>query len=148
VNIAIGYGFNPSEAKFNANLASEKFDVDSKNLTYIVPRQNSAIGPLNFLVGDDLEVDRIEEDYISALSKEIGISQTMLYKLYSMIERQKRNSCTSQDLADKLAVSQRNANRLLRKLEDYGYAKVVGKRLTGQSGRPSDIYDISLSKGK
>ncbi|MBS7526167.1 hypothetical protein KHM83_05725 [Fusibacter paucivorans] len=146
VNIAVGYGFNPSEAKFNANLAAEKFDADSKNLTYIVPRQNAAIGPLNFLVGDDLNVDRIEEDYISSLSKEIGISQTMLYKLYSMIERQKRNSCTSQDLADKLSISQRNANRLLRKLEDFGYAKVVGKRLTGQSGRPSDIYDISLSK--
>lgn len=148
VNIGIGYGFNPSEAKFNAQMASEKFSLEDTNVTYIVPKVNALIGPLNFLSGDDVQINRIEDHYIRSLSKQIGLSQVQLYKLYQIMEREKRTAYTSSELCDKLEVSRRNANRIVRKLEDSGYAHNVGKRLTGESGRPSDVYEINLIRPK
>jgi predicted ArsR family transcriptional regulator len=41
-------------------------------------------------------------------------------------------------------ISQRNTSRLLKKLEDAGIAVVVGKKMTGNLGRPSDIYEIKI----
>jgi len=143
VNIGIGYGFNPSEAKFNANLAIEKSDINNKNITYIVCNSDSVIGPLDFLVTDK-EENEIEDKAFLELSRKSGISQSIIYKIYILIEKYKKNAFTSLELSRKLNISQRSASRLLRKLEDYNMARIVGKKMTGSSGRPSDIYEINL----
>ncbi|AOT72069.1 helix-turn-helix domain-containing protein [Geosporobacter ferrireducens] len=146
VNIGIGYGFNPSEAKFNANLAIEKADINDKNITYIVPSTNSVVGPLDFLVIDKKENEMdIEDKVFLELSRESGVSQSVIYKIYVLIEKYKKNTFTSLELSQKLNVSQRSASRMLRKLEDSRIARIVGKKVTGNLGRPSDIYEIKFT---
>ncbi|WP_432403288.1 hypothetical protein [Wukongibacter sp. M2B1] len=145
INIGIGYGFNPSEAKFNANLAIEKADINSKNITYIVCNSDSVIGPLDFLVTNKKETENEVEDRVFLeLSRKSSISQSMIYKIYILIEKYKKNTFTSLELSKKLNISQRSTSRLLRKLEDHNMARIVGKKMTGNSGRPSDIYEIKL----
>lgn len=143
VNIGIGYGFNPSEAKFNANLAIEKSDRNTKNIAYIVCNSDSVIGPLDFLVVNKNETE-IEDKVFWELSRKSSISQSVIYKIYTLIEKYKKKTFTSSELSKKLSISQRSANRLLKKLEDCNMAEIVGKKMTGNSGRPSDIYEINL----
>ncbi len=146
VNIGIGYGFDPSEAKHNASIAIDRLDDSYSNLVYIVPYENSVIGPLEFIQNDFSSEKRVEEKLILEISKKTGISQTMLYDLYILMEKQKKNSFTSPELSKNLGISQRSSNRLLLKLEESKYAVHAGKQLTGKSGRPSDIYEITLTK--
>lgn len=146
VNIGIGYGFDPSEAKHNASTAIERLDVSQKNMTYVVPKEGSVIGPLSFLQEENTPNPRYEESHFVFLSKETGISQTQLYELYVLMEKQKKSSYTANDLSKNLSLTQRTTNRLLLKLQEFGYAVHVGKLLTGKSGRPSDVYEISLIK--
>lgn len=144
INIGIGYGFDPSEAKHNANIAVDRIDPTQKNVIYIVPKEGSLIGPLHFLHEEPHNNTRIEESHISALSNETGISQTLLYNLYALMEKQHQKTFTALSLSKNLALSQRSTNRLLLKLQEHHYATFVGKHLTGKSGRPSDVYEISL----
>lgn len=146
VNIGIGYGFNPSEAKANANIAIDRLDDLNPNITYIVPYENSVIGPLYFLNEEYSSEKRVEEKLFLEISEKTGISQTLLYDLYILMEKQKKNSFTSPELSKNLNISQRSSNRLLLKLEEFNLASHAGKQLTGKSGRPSDIYEIVLNK--
>ncbi len=148
VNIGIGYGFDPSEAKFHANLAIDRLDAESTNLTYIVSNQEDVVGPLNFLISKNEDTPRIEETYVHELAGLTGLSQTAIYNLYTLIEKQKKNCFTCTELSKKLTISQRSSNRMLRRLEAHGLANYVGKKLTGTSGRPSDVYEILLKNHK
>ncbi|MBF4693547.1 hypothetical protein [Fusibacter ferrireducens] len=144
VNIGIGYGFDPSEAKYNANIAIEKLEDSVPNRVYIVPYGNSVIGPLEFLQAEFSHEKSIEEKLILEISSKTSISQTLLYDLHTLMEKQKKNSFTSPEISKALGISQRSSNRLLLKLMASNYAVYAGKQVTGNSGRPSDIYEITL----
>jgi hypothetical protein len=93
VNIGIGYGFNPGEAKFNANLAIEKTNRDDKYLTYIVPNSETVIGPFDFLDKPKQEEKiNVEDGHFYELSKRSGVSQSKIYELYTLIEKNKKNT--------------------------------------------------------
>lgn len=148
INVGIGYGFHPMEAKFNALTAMDKFSHRDKNAVYVVPKMNEVIGPIHFLDKTASRDHRFDENCFEVIAKNVGISQTLLYALYSLMEKQKKNHFTSPELAKKLNLSQRSANRLLLKLENNKLAFYVGKNLTGKSGRPSDVYEIRLKPPK
>lgn len=61
VNVGIGFGFSPGEAKFNANLAIERSDSQERNATYIVSNAESTIGPLKFV---DMKSKHGEKEYL------------------------------------------------------------------------------------
>jgi len=142
--MGIGYGFTPGQAKFNANLAIEKLDSQSRNMAYVVIDSTSILGPLNFLTSTLNEVLRSEEAIFLELSKSSGVSKAILWNLYSLMEKNRKNTFTSAELSKKLGISQRSSSRLLRKMEESQLAKIVNKEVTGTSGRPSDIYEITL----
>lgn len=144
VIMGIGYGYTPGQAKFNANLAIEKLDSTHKNMAYVVIDANAVLGPLSFLNRAPNEDIGSEEALFLELSKTSGISKSVLWNLYAVIEKNKKNTFTSSELSKKLNLSQRSSSRLLRKLEEAHLAKIVNKEVTGTSGRPSDIYEINL----
>lgn len=147
VIMGIGYGYSPGQAKFNANLAIEKLDNTHRNMAYVVIDSNAVLGPLSFLSRTShMSEEEIgsEEALFLELSKTSGISKSMLWNLYAVIEKNKKNTFTSTELSKKLNISQRSSSRLLRKLEEAQLAKIVNKEVTGASGRPSDIYEITL----
>jgi hypothetical protein len=144
INMGIGYGFTPGQAKFNANLAIEKFDGHTKNMAYVVIDSSSILGPIDFLAHSPKDEVFSEEHLFLELSKMSGISKSILWNLYSLIEKNKKNTYTSSELSKKLCISQRSSSRMLRKLEDSHLARIVNKEVTGTSGRPSDIYEITL----
>ncbi len=148
VNIGIGYGFNPSEAKQNAITACEKLDENCKNIIYIVPHENAVLGPFNFLTNTISEKSQTEEKYFTTVSEITGISQVLLYKLYTVIEKEKKSTFMMSELGRKLHLSQRNSSRLMQKLEKNRLAKFIGKQLTGKSGRPKDIFEIKIDPKK
>jgi len=146
VSVGIGYGFNPGEAKFNANLAIERSDIQERNATYIVSNSDSTIGPLKFvdLKSKNGEKD-IEDKQFKELAEKSGISPLKFYTLYSLIEKKKKNTFTAVELSTKMDLSVRSVNRMLKKLEDSGLARIVSKKTTGGKGRPRDVYELNLS---
>lgn len=142
--LGIGYGYTPGQAKFNANLAIEKFDCNTVNMVYVVMDTNSILGPLNFLADHPKEKLCSEELSFIEMSKISGVSKALLWNIYSLIEKNKKNTYTASELSKKLNLSQRSTSRLLRKLEESGLATIVNKEVKGTSGRPSDIYEISI----
>lgn len=142
--MGIGYGYTPGQAKFNANLAIEKLDIENRNMAYVVIDSTSILGPLNFLTTTPDEALKSEEAMFLELSKSSGVSKSILWNLYSLIEKNRKNTFTSTELSKKLGISQRSSSRLLRKMEESHLAKIVNKEVTGTSGRPSDIYEITL----
>lgn len=143
VNIGVGYGNNPGIAKYNANLAIEKCDGKQVNQTYIVSNSHTIIGPLDFLTKNDT-TQAIDEKVFADLTSRSQISQNLIFKIYTLMEKNKRNSFTTLELAQLLNMSQRNASRLIHKLEDSGFAQLVGSKSSGSHGRPSDVYWIDF----
>jgi hypothetical protein len=145
VNIGIGYGFNPGEAKFNANLAIEKIDKQEKNTTYIVSNADSSIGPLKFVdLNNTEESNDIEDNHFQDLAERSGQSPLKIYKLYSIIEKNKKNTFTAVELSTKMDMSVRSMNRMLKNLEESGLARIVSKKATGGKGRPRDVYELNF----
>ena len=145
INVGVGYGFNPGEAKFNANLAIEKASPGEKNATYIVTNSESSMGPLYFLNNNVNKDDSdMEDEYFQDLARKSGLSQLKIYTLYSIIEKTKRNTFTSVELSTRMDMSLRSVNRMLKNLENAGLAKIVSKKTTGGKGRPRDIYELSI----
>lgn len=145
INIGIGYGFSPGEAKYNANLAVEKVDKNDKNTAYIVSNSLSSIGPISFLKTNKENKELSSEDaYFRNIALKSKLSISKVFELYSIMEKNKKNTFTSSELSDKMLISTRTTNRLLKKLELCNYARVVNTISTGDKGRPHNIYEINF----
>jgi predicted transcriptional regulator len=51
---------------------------------------------------------------------------------------------TSADLAEYLQLTRRSAERMIKKLHDHGYIKVVGEEMIYKQGRPRAIYQLNM----
>jgi transcription initiation factor IIE alpha subunit len=67
-----------------------------------------------------------------------------LYKLERAVRKYGSNVFISKDLARECNMTHNSMNRLLLKLEESGYAKVVGKQPTSNTGRPSRLIRLNF----
>ena len=78
------------------------------------------------------------------LSKKTGISSFYIEKIKAISKKIEKNSFTSVELAHFLNVSERSANRILRKLIDNGYALDKNFEISEGAGRPRRIIEIKF----
>lgn len=140
--IGIGMGFNPAEAFYHGNLALEKACAGEENGTYLVYNSSSVSGPLYF-AETEKQQDKSRIPF-AELAKNSGISEAKLRSIYSLIEKTRKNHFTAAELARYLRISLRTANRLLSDLEAHHFARFLSLEVTGNAGRPKNIYEISL----
>jgi len=148
VSIGIGYGKTVAEAKNNANIALTKSLKHKKNIAYLVESSEKEAGPF-FIRKDDYGAGIIRtfpsvDERILEVSDRSGLSVNTVQKIYFFVYCLRHRRFCPYDLAHYLNVSVRSTNRILEKLENSGYAFVVGKHMKKPRGRPTRIITISF----
>ena len=143
LSIGIGYGDTAREAKYYANLGLLKAKKNGGNQAFKV-EHNKYIGPItpSKPLSDSL-ANQIDGAYQRIATKS-GISLNSIVKLQSIIDNQRNDTFTPSELASLFGVSHRSMNRIVEKLLDAGYAKIVGNNMRTSAGRPSRIVRLNF----
>jgi DNA-binding MarR family transcriptional regulator len=67
-----------------------------------------------------------------------------VFKLHCVTGQYGKDEFTIKELAPLFGVTTRTMNRIIEKFEANGYCKIIGKRVIGNSGRPSRIIQLNL----
>ncbi|MDR8412854.1 hypothetical protein [Nonomuraea sp. 3-1Str] len=84
------------------------------------------------------------EHNLSVIARRVGLSVSTLEKLLEARAAAGEEPLTTREIADRLAVQQRTARRMLHRLELAGLAERTGNLTSGSSGRPLTLYRLTL----
>ncbi|MBQ7795551.1 MAG: hypothetical protein IJ374_03205 [Lachnospiraceae bacterium] len=143
--IGIGLGADSYSSKRNADNSLIRAHRQKRDCLFLTYEDGTIAGPLTY------EVTSQEENPASTANQRLleislrtQIGMNTLKKLESMIRQYSIEVTTPQRLSELMNMSLRNMNRLLAKLEENGYVKIVGKETRGTSGRPSRLIRFYL----
>lgn len=81
---------------------------------------------------------------LGIIAQRVGLSVATLQRLREVRAAVGPAPLTTRDVADRLAVAQRTARRMLHRLELAGLAERAGHLTSGSSGRPLTLYRLTL----
>ncbi|MFG6191100.1 hypothetical protein ACFKCF_02215 [Nonomuraea sp. JJY05] len=81
---------------------------------------------------------------LSVIARRVGLSVPTLEKLLEARAAAGDEPLTTREIAERLAVQQRTARRMLHRLELAGLAERTGNLTSGTSGRPLTLYRLTL----
>ncbi|MEG2974034.1 MAG: hypothetical protein RR898_11315, partial [Clostridium sp.] len=144
-NISIGYGVGTtiSDASSHSFLANKEASLIKESCSYVMNSDQVLVGPFT-RSQQPLTVTTHEHPYISELSKQTQLSPFTISKIISVMKLLDTNILTSDDIAYKLNITKRSANRFLSKLEDNGKAEIIEVAGEGLRGRPKKKYKIDI----
>ncbi|EON73782.1 hypothetical protein [Lysinibacillus sphaericus] len=137
--LAFGYGHSIFEAAQNAKYAlkfTKPFEI------YILDEHKNLVGPLPN--GEAKISLKTNDPYILQMAKQTNLSPVNLSKIINFSRERQSAQFTSSNLSEYLQVSRRTTERIIKKLVDQGYAKVVGEEMPHQQGRPRTIYELNF----
>ncbi|MGE6513811.1 hypothetical protein [Lysinibacillus sphaericus] len=137
--LAFGYGHSIFEAAQNAKYAlnfTKHFEI------YILDEHKNLVGPLPN--GEAKISLKTNDPYILQMAKQTNLSPVNLSKIINFSRERQSAQFTSSNLSEYLQVSRRTTERIIKKLVDQGYAKVVGEEMPHQQGRPRTIYELNF----
>lgn len=143
VNIGWGVGSTFYDAKKRAQTAHQHASAAQAAGTFAILANNQVIGPLGDEMG--LTVEDTNSLQLQKISDATAISTVHLTKLLALLNKLEEAEISADDAAFQLNVSVRQANRILKKLEDVGVASVSYKRQEKLKGRPKKIYTLNFS---
>lgn len=120
IAIGIGEGNTISQAEANARKALTLSLKEEKGNPYFSDGEKIK-GPL--LCENELEYKNTSNRELNEISKKIGVSPLYLEKIKSISKRQRRITFTSKEIADFLEISERSANRVIKKIVENGYGE-------------------------
>ena len=88
--------------------------------------------------------DKID-GYFQEIAFATGISLNSIIKFQTIMDINKKDTFTPLELAKSYGVSLRSMNRLLEKLLDNNYARIIGYNMRNSAGRPSRIIRLNFS---
>lgn len=139
---AVGYGIgrNITEAKKNADdaLKNALFSGGS----FIVNEKLDLIGPMES--EKRMEVQRDLSDVVCTIAKECHLSTLTVQKLLSIARMNGSPRITTRELAERMGVTIRNANRILQNLEQGGAASIAYTHSANTKGRPVKVYELHV----
>ncbi|WP_155592539.1 hypothetical protein [Lysinibacillus cavernae] len=138
--LSFGYGHSIMEATQNAQHAlsfTKPFEI------YILDEHKNLLGPFPNSEGKlSLKTD---DPYVLQMAKLTSLSPLNISKIINFSNERQIAQFTSQNLSEYLQVTRRTTERIIKKLVDNGYAKVVGEEMTHQQGRPRTIYELNFA---
>lgn len=139
IKIAFGYGKTVIEATQNAK---DALPYAAENTAYLMTDHKELLGPYPH----NRQQIRLKtnDPKLVQLAKETTLSPANLSKIMQFSRSHSSVEFTAQDLEGYLQVSRRTTERILKKLVDHGYARIVGEEMTYQQGRPRAIYEFSF----
>lgn len=144
--MGIGYGNTVREAKGNANLGLIRAKNCGSNIAYVIYDSNNIIGPIgtNECNTDSDDSDKLDKT-IQMIAEKSEVSMQNIFKIYSIMSTEGKDTFTTKDLAISMNISRRSVDRVVNKLEIAGYLHVIGKQAAYDIGRPSRIIKINFN---
>ncbi len=135
-NLCIGYGFGNglAQARLNALNACHEAEL-KKNTSYLITEKEELIGPLEECTVQSLTIDN--QSYRNIKS---SLSPLTVNKVFSALEAAADKEITAQELAFRLGITKRSANRFLSTLEQEGHIAVAYKKRSTSRGRPESVF--------
>jgi hypothetical protein len=139
-----GFGSTVKEAEQHAKIAlrfAEK-ELNSKS-GYILTEDKELVGPFPY----EHKQHSLKNDHPELLqvAKETKLSPSNLSKIIEFGKSRQSRQFTSADLTDYLQVTRRSTERIIKKLVDTGYVKIVGEEMVYHQGRPRAIYELHIT---
>lgn len=139
IKMAFGYGKTVIEATQNAK---DALPYAAENSAYLINDHKELLGPYpNRQQQVQLKTNNPK---LVQIAKNTKLSPANLSKIIQFSRSHSSVEFTAYDLEVYLQVSRRTTERLLKKLVDHGYARVVGEEMTYQQGRPRSIYELNF----
>lgn len=140
--ICIGYGIGQDlyHARINAQKANRESELHADYDSFLVDDQEHLIGPLGS--HDPLIISSIPSEVSYDAAKKSSLSSLTVQKILTAFQHAPKSQLTSQELADRLSITQRSANRYLSSMEKTQILEIVGERRITSKGRPERIYQI------
>lgn len=135
-NFCIGYGFGAglAQARLNALNACHEAEL-KKNTSYLITEREELIGPLASEQLDAFTIDN--QSYRNVKS---SLSPITVSKVLSALEASPGKEISAQELAYRLGITKRSANRFLSTLESEGAIEVAYKKRSTSRGRPESVF--------
>lgn len=141
--VGFGYGLTLKEADQHAKIALRFAEKElSSKCGYILTEDKELVGPFPY----EHKQHSLKNDHPELLNiaKETKLSPGNLSKIIEFSKSRQSLQFTTADLADYLQVTRRSTERIVKKLADNGYVKVVGEEMVYHQGRPRAIYELNM----
>lgn len=143
VSIGFGFGSTIMEADKNALVALRFAEKEPKeSCMFILTNDKKLLGPYP----REKRQQRLVNDHpqLLQIAQKAKISPANLSKLIQFGKERKSHHFTAADLSEYLQVSRRTTERIIKKLADHGYIRIIGEEMTYQQGRPRAVYILNL----
>ncbi|MDF2722969.1 MAG: hypothetical protein K0Q59_2644 [Paenibacillus sp.] len=138
----IGYGNNGRGAEQNASLALHHAEKKGDGSAIIVDEKGNIMDLPSSKDGISYNYRSDNTELIERLKQE-GITVATYNKLVFVQRSMDKHALSAADIAERLNMSYRNANRVLVNLERCGLARMTGEEMPSAKGRPRKMYRIT-----
>ncbi|MFS8478088.1 MAG: hypothetical protein FWJ93_03805 [Micromonosporaceae bacterium] len=139
VRIGFGLGRSAAEAESLARRALTRARRIGKVAAVLSLR-----GDLDIVLATTAPAPTPTDGNLAIIAQRVGLSVATLQRLREVRATVGPAPLTTRDVADRLAVAQRTARRMLHRLELAGLAERTGSLASGTSGRPLTLYRLML----
>ncbi|WP_209125272.1 transcriptional regulator [Alkalihalobacillus sp. BA299] len=141
--LGIGFGSTAHEAETKAYEGFTKAKSVGDGSCFIVELDGNVHGPVGEAVQLKYSV-RSEDPNLIALAKNASLSIGTINKLLAFSNYSSDKKFTALELASSFGITLRSARRILSKLEENDYVKIIGEEQPISRGRPRQIYQLNL----
>jgi hypothetical protein len=141
--IGFGYGRTIKEADQHAKIALRFAENENaEKCGFILTEEKELLGPFP----QEQKPQRLKNDHpdFVVIAKQTKLSPANLSKIIEFGKSRSSLQFTTVELSDYLQVTRRSTERIVKKLVENGYVKIVGEEMTYQQGRPRAIYELNM----
>ncbi len=143
ISVGVGYGGTMFEAKANAITGMIRSSNYEDGSIFLVYSSTRIIGPMR-PSEDSKAKDLLIEEKLLEVSEKSKVGMNYLHRMKMTMEKYKKNTFTSKEMAQYCNLSVRSMDRVIEKLMDSGYACISKMRTNEAGGRPSRIIIFYL----
>ena len=142
-HVIAGYGIGSTLKHAQDNVQIALREAKFSGYSYIKDASGNLIGPL----GQEtrMVVDTKAFSNISQIARHCNLSTMTVQKLIASVKQSGSDKITTPELAKRLGITIRNANRILSNLRSGGVAVPIYTQTTNSRGRPVQVYSLNFS---
>jgi len=146
IPVFVGYGLGDDiyQARMHAIVSNREAKLSREGCSCLINENDELIAHLGSLA--QVVVKRGTYQELKRASQKSGLSSITIQKIIAIAHEMEDNLITSQDIASKLGITRRSANRFLSALIKTKVARVVSKKGEVTRGRPERVFKIVLDK--
>ena len=143
IDTCIGYGIGRTITAASTCARTAHEEAKLRGESYIMDESHTLIGPLG--TEQNMAVKQLMTEDIALIAERCKLSTLTIQKLRAIIKLNNSPLITTKELATRLNVTVRNANRILNNLEAGGGAELAYTQSETSKGRPVKVYKLTLA---